>query len=268
MNLWTSALSHRCLAMKGLNEAMSKTSPLPGEYDVILAACYALAFQSTCMGDGHADFLTLIRGCGLVTKRILSDNIDTAFLLTENVRFLEAHLHDLPVLCGKLIEDGFPSLDNIRPLLQCGTEVQFHRDLWNVLASLERSPKQAYISFTCIFRTFYCTSHADFQRFIDPNNPVGQILLAHLIALNILFVPLTLRGMIPRFLPFPRLVLAPLDWAEHLYKSLHISKRHYICWPMRVANEFRADIDRNERHGEGILVQASRQGSPRILLGP
>ena len=60
------AIQHRILAVKSLNEALSVPPKTSCERDARMAAALALAFQSSHLQDGMAEFLTMVRGCNLI----------------------------------------------------------------------------------------------------------------------------------------------------------------------------------------------------------
>lgn len=72
-NYEKAALKHRVLAMKSLNEHLSKTNMTVSDAEAAFGATLALTFQSAYMPDGLMDFLTMVRGCAfhLLTCRIL-----------------------------------------------------------------------------------------------------------------------------------------------------------------------------------------------------
>ena len=112
------AIYHRLLAIQGLNEALSTTPWTSDEGDALLAACYALAFQSYFMKDGMYEYLTMVRGCGLVSLQLLDDNVDVSFStsLNEHWEFMQSRLDNLPSIDTSLLEGSSSSLDAILPL--------------------------------------------------------------------------------------------------------------------------------------------------------
>jgi Fungal specific transcription factor domain len=114
------ALSHRLKAIKGLNEALSKTPRTGSDGDALLAACYALTFQTANMKDGMSEFLTMIRGCGLVSFQLLCDQVDISFSISSNrhLEYMQARLDNLPAIDADLYQGAVPSINAILPL--CG----------------------------------------------------------------------------------------------------------------------------------------------------
>lgn len=244
----TIALSHRHLAVQGLNEAMSRQQRVGGEYDAMLATCYALTFDSGYSGDGLLDFITMVRGCALMTEKIRNEQSESAFTLTEDghYRYMEPFLSSMPRITGGLVNAAFPSLEKIRPLCQTQADRTFHSSLLNVMYALRSGDsRQAYLNFAQVYGGFYGTSNADFQAFTDPNNCVAQMLLAHFIAVQTVIIPLTKGELSGRNSSSPRLLLGTLMWAEDIYYRLSPGLRHYIDWPMTIVRTAKAEVERS-----------------------
>lgn len=73
------AISHRILAVKSLNEALSVPPKTRSECDARMAAALALAFQSSHLEDGLFEFLTMVRGCNLIAADESLMNDESAF---------------------------------------------------------------------------------------------------------------------------------------------------------------------------------------------
>ena len=126
------ALSHRLLAIKGLNEALSKTPRTGSDGDALLAACYALTFQTANMKDGMSEFLTMVRGCGLVSLQLLYDRVDISFSISpsRHLEVMQPRLENLPAIDADLYEGAVSSVSAVLPLcrdVEC--LVSFHRVL-------------------------------------------------------------------------------------------------------------------------------------------
>jgi hypothetical protein len=118
------ALSHRLLAIKGLNEALSKTPRTGSDGDALLAACYCLTFQTANMKDGMSEFLTMVRGCGLISMQLLCDKIDISFSISpdRHIEYMQTRLDNLPAIDTDLYEGAVSSINAILPLcrdVQC-----------------------------------------------------------------------------------------------------------------------------------------------------
>jgi hypothetical protein len=148
------SLTHRGHAIAGLNTALSQPSRHYGEADAMLAACYALTFQASYMGDGLADFITMVRGCALTTAKIKENEMHTAFNLQPNWHWkvMAPRLANLPRVNEILLETGLDALKAIAPLCAPNqVESDFHAALTEVLDALRESPQTGYLQFAGLY---------------------------------------------------------------------------------------------------------------------
>ena len=147
------SLIHRGQAIAGLNTALSMPARHYGESDAMLAACYALTFQASYMGDGLADFITMVRGCALTTAKIKQEDVPTAFNLQPNWHFkvMAPRLASLPRVNHLLLQSGIAALEDIRPFLDDEVDMNFHQALIEVLEALLDSPQGGYLQFAGLY---------------------------------------------------------------------------------------------------------------------
>lgn len=126
------ALSHRLLAIKGLNVELSKRIRTSSDGDALLAACYALTFQSSYMEDGIFEFLTMVRGCGLVSLQLRRDNVDVSFSVRQedHLEFMQSRLNDIPVIDDDLLQGSISSFDK---LLSLCSGLEAHMSLYSAM---------------------------------------------------------------------------------------------------------------------------------------
>jgi hypothetical protein len=135
------AIHHRVLAIKGSNEAISRTQRTGSDGDALLASCYLLTFQSSYMIDGLQEFFQMVRGCSLLSVQLKNENLPMAFFLEEKDHFdiMQERLIDLPVINPELIESAEKSLLACLPILDSSICMQFHQVLMETLESLKLS---------------------------------------------------------------------------------------------------------------------------------
>lgn len=140
-SLSAQAINHRALAIKGSNDAISKTQRTGSDGDALLASCYLLAFQSSYMIDGMQDFFQMVRGCSLLHFQLITENLPMAFYLTEKDHFevMQERLLDLPAINLELIENAEKSLAACSAVLDNDICEEFHRTLVECLESLKLS---------------------------------------------------------------------------------------------------------------------------------
>lgn len=147
------SLTHRGQAIAGLNKALSQKAQHYGESDAMLAACYALTFQASYMGDGLEDFITMVRGCALTTEKIRREDVPTAFNLQPDWHFkvMAPRLASLPPVNHTLLEEGIAALEDIQPYLENDVDSDFHGALTDVISSLLASPQSGYMQFVGVY---------------------------------------------------------------------------------------------------------------------
>jgi hypothetical protein len=250
----TQAIIHRGHAIEGLNKALNKTDRSYGESDAMLAACYALTFQASHMGDGMIDFITMVRGCALVTEKVKQEGLTTAFNIERDahLRIMSPRLDELPEVDGDILAGGITSLTQMQHLLDAYTEHQFHSALLNVLLSLQQSSRAGYINFMYLYSIFYSGTHEQFAAFVNPNNLVMRVLLAYFISLQFVMTPLSTHEWPDRMEPEkPEALTGMIEWSEKIFESTPAELLAYLQWPMEIVGTVRAEI-------AGYKVETSR----------
>jgi hypothetical protein len=148
VDLRATAIQHRILAIKGCNAAISQTRRSGSDGDAILAACYALAFQSSYISDGLQEFFQMVRGCSLLTNQLRAENLPMAFFLTEqdHWRFMADKLVDLPTINPELVEGAGRSLNALLLLL----DSRLHREIYQLLVAVIETVKVSSVDGMCI----------------------------------------------------------------------------------------------------------------------
>jgi Fungal specific transcription factor domain len=133
----SSALSHRFLAIKGLNEALSITPRKGHDGDALLASCYALTFQSSYMTDGLHEFLTFLRGCNLVSAQLIKENVRISFDFASGGHSKNSLLKDdLPAINPDFVREAAFSLELLPSVIQ-GCDINL--ELYNALKDCVQS---------------------------------------------------------------------------------------------------------------------------------
>lgn len=259
----TQAIVHRGHAIEGLNKALNKTDRTYGESDAMLAACYALTFQASHMGDGMIDFITMVRGCALVTEKVKQEGLTTAFNIERDshLDMIGPRLQDLPDVESDIVASGLSALAELQYLLESYTEHQFHAALVNVLLSLQQSPQAGYINFMYLYSIFYSATHEQFAAFVNPNNLVMRLLLAYFVSLQFIMTPLSTHKWPQRMeAENPEALTGMVEWSERIFESTPADLLVYLQWPLEIVSTVRAEIA--DHHGEGYRILKGRSRSP------
>lgn len=108
----------------------------------MLGICYSLTLQSGFMKDCLTGFVTIIRGCALITERTISrGSSSTAFCLdpTSHVQSMLQELRDVPFLRPAFLQEGVQSRKAFGDTLTKNSHRRFHHALLQTLTGIQRS---------------------------------------------------------------------------------------------------------------------------------
>lgn len=224
------AVAHRQIALQGLNRAIS--APLKAnDAHAMLATCYALTFQSSYMADGFAEFITMVRGCALITMMIMSNDLAGPFVFSElhNAQMVK-RLDSFTVIDARLVDAAVMSLQQLQ-----GTndvEKMYHKLLLNAIGPMKTSAKDGYLNYTKVFEVFTALPQSAIDYLVDPRNETAQILHAHFIAIQFCLAPLSALEGENRVMRIP--IGAMLTWIENMNQNVGMDMKPLMIWPMQM----------------------------------
>jgi len=141
--LRSQALIHKVEAVKGLNAALSTPPKDRFEADARFAALMVLTFQSSCMGDGLIDFLTMLRGSVLGSAALSEDSYFRSLMENRHMETMQERLSHVQLedIDTAYLDEVNVSLTNIEPLLQHDVEKRYHSLLLELVNNAFTSPK-------------------------------------------------------------------------------------------------------------------------------
>ncbi|OBT64742.1 hypothetical protein VE03_05854 [Pseudogymnoascus sp. 23342-1-I1] len=188
-----SGINHRVRAIETLSTALSRGVQTMEEGNAMLATCYTLVFQSALIADGFPEYMSFIRGCMVVAWQMGVKQLKFVFegiLSDEQLVKMGPYLQGPPDIDPDLTNGAISSLEACRPLVVRDSEVPFCECLLEIVKAAQISSRQAYIGIMKIYGIFaYYMSATDFHQFIHPDNQVGLLLQAHLIAIQMILDP-------------------------------------------------------------------------------
>jgi hypothetical protein len=261
------AIKHRILAIKGFNATLSAASTRPADDDALLGACYALAFQSTYMRDGLPEFLTMLRGTGLVTAQCMARESEMLFALTpaHHYKVMMPRLQNLPIINSNLIEGANVSLLELKAKRFDGVDLSFYKSLVEIAEGLKigslqgESPSSnfandknahhtylmhippGYLKFIALYQAIANLPQEPFNQFIAPTNLNAPFLLAHFFGLQVLLSPILSRTWDDRNIINP--LRHRLDWVKDIHDGLPRAEQHFLQWPLDISERVRAELD-------------------------
>ena len=247
----SSAIAHRGHAITGLNRAIAQVTLNQVEVDAMLATAYALTFQAQYMEDGLIDFMTMVRGCALITGSIRKTNQQSSFNLEPGayVRRLEPGISKLPKIDKNTVQIGLDELSRLPPILQTQTDLHLFFSIKNALQACLISTKSGFIEFAKIYDMWHSTEL--FNELIDTNNNAAQILLSYFTAIQLLMSPVTW----PMYKPPRRatdtkrdILLVFITWARKIFLEVPSKMRKFIVWPEAVVEQVHREISGRSGH--------------------
>lgn len=228
------AIAHRGRALKSLGEALAKSDQCTrAELDLMLATTYALTFQSNYMEDGLVDFVVMVRGCAIITMRILnmykgSEMFDS--LTTEAIYTRVLPLLPLTTCCdGDMLDFCILTLEGIQPLLKSSSHRITYQAILNIYTGLRQSARAGFIALSEFYNGWERMGNQEFMEFVDPGNHVSRLLLLHFVAITVMMWPVfcILR---PSMLKAPIANLTPCQWGVAIYQNLPLDMRELVEW--------------------------------------
>ncbi|KAI1340121.1 hypothetical protein F5Y15DRAFT_65093 [Xylariaceae sp. FL0016] len=250
--LVTFAMAHRLQAIKAIKKTLThvpKTSASE-EGNALLATCYALTFQSVCLDDGMAEFMTFCRGIVIVAMQMYAQRarfIFHDFLGDEQTAVVRPLMEALPLIRGGWTDMAVASIAALKPLCEKQVEVEYQQLLSDMAEALYSSSFQAYQILCRHYGWWMQSSHEKFQRLIDPGNQVCLLLASHWIALKQIMAPITeaehrssSRGASP---PERKggMEVGMVRWLKHINRQIDTEHRVYSAWPVWVEAQLDGD---------------------------
>lgn len=228
------AIAHRGRALKALGEALATSDQCTRtELDLLLATTYALTFQSNYMEDGLVDFVVMVRGCAIITLRILnmykgSEMFDS--LSAEAVYTRVLPLLPLTTYCdGEMLDICILTLEGIQPLLKTSSHRITYQAILNIYRGSQHSARKGFVALSELYNSWERMGNQEFMEFLDPGNHVSRLLLLHFVAITVMMWPVfcILR---PSMLKAPMADLAPCQWGVAIYQNLPLKMRELVEW--------------------------------------
>ncbi|KAE8383702.1 hypothetical protein BDV26DRAFT_287124 [Aspergillus bertholletiae] len=238
----TLAVTHRGQALRMLGNALAKGEDecSKAELDFMLATVYALTFQANYMVDGFVDFAIMVRGCGLITQRILNKHhgSDRFKLLTDDAITRDVAPQIPSTRCCSYtdpdsLHTSIATLHHIEPLLSSNIHRTAYAALLDTYTALHHSARHAFLAFTCFYDGWGRVGTREFMDFLHPRNHVSRLLFLHYVVASIMLRPVfeTLRN--PRRLVFPKDDLPLLQRGVCIYDCLPASLQGLVDWQFR-----------------------------------
>jgi Fungal specific transcription factor domain len=233
-----SALVHRGRAITGLQQALFDETCSSADLDSILATCYALAFQTVYLDDGLADFIGMTRGCVLMSNRIQQHNMPSVFSLLPESIVKQRTLQDVQPRPNDtlLIRKGVEALEDFEARLSTSTQIAFFNLLISTLRLLRTCTQAGCAEFHKVYTLLYGLNHETLTELLDAEHAVSQVLLAYLLAIQLIFLPFAAPKW-PSTAHAARLhtIRGTSQWARQIFAQMQDSELSgYLEWPKAI----------------------------------
>jgi hypothetical protein len=175
--LRSESLSYRGLALKGLNNALSKPPECKEDADAMLATCWALSFQTTYMGESVEEFLTMMRGCTLIMNQNWKGKFGTSFHnLSYEARdeLIVPLLESCPLVNQEFVTEGRESMQRMKGLKMDAVEEKVFQLLTELVRLLSVSSLEGWFlkpSYIRQSELISCKHISNTRRFISSSAP-------------------------------------------------------------------------------------------------
>jgi hypothetical protein len=273
-SLVTFAMTHRVKAIRGIKKLlndMPRTSSSYEEANALIAACFALTFQSVALDDGIAEYMTFIRGIMIVGMHMWIKGIKPIFsnmIGQDSANTLAPHMEILPLLPREWADGAITAIESLRALCQAPVEIEYGDIILEMARNLRESsfegiplPDFAYLlpnesdANTCgltaykglqkQYGWFIMLPHEKFQQLIDADNQIILLLHTHWVALQQVMAFITqaefsVRQKAPE--TPPDMDIGILRWLKHLNPRISHEYIIYNQWPIWVEYQLDQDI--------------------------
>lgn len=136
------AMNHRIKAIKAIKKRLSESARAQTSYEeanALVATCFALTFQSVCLEDGLAEYMTFIRGILIVGMQMMFKGIKPIFeqlFEDQQNEMMEPYLRDLPLIQRGWADAAVEAISNLRPLCAEPVEVEYCEQLLGIAEKL------------------------------------------------------------------------------------------------------------------------------------
>ncbi|KAH7141022.1 hypothetical protein EDB81DRAFT_654675 [Dactylonectria macrodidyma] len=231
------ALAHRVYAISSLNAALSKPCTSKAEGDALFATMMALTFQSSYMPEGMLEFLSMIRGCMVVSATAMPNFTESAFQ-SFSPEGHEKSVHELNPDAPEygansdIFAAAAVSARALGPLCRSVLEVRYLGILEGILKATQRSDVDAFLQVSAAYRILGEVSSWEFDLFINASNFTAQLIMAHFFIVEYVVGLATLKPVMDSYW-FRKVVVS--SWIYHLEKKLPDELKPYLRWPLEYA---------------------------------
>ncbi|KAH7151906.1 hypothetical protein B0J13DRAFT_547104 [Dactylonectria estremocensis] len=184
------ALKHRVVAIKSLNDHLSKPNLSVQEAEAAFGAILNLTFQAAQIPDGLVEFLTMIRGCFLIGIHTLPNiemSLFSTIARTTYIRRVQELVYDISMdqrLNAIVAREFFQSTVQISPLCKSVPELRFLGRMQRIASLAVTDLSESIRELSFFYEGLVELTSEEFATFIDPDNHVSRLVIMHMLVLD------------------------------------------------------------------------------------
>jgi hypothetical protein len=234
-DLACTAIHHRLLAIKSLNESISRGCHTFEDANAMLATCYTLTHQSALLEDGITEYMTFIRGCVKVLWHMGTNNLPLLFknvLSDAQLQTMGPHFQGEPVLPAETVMEAVRSLEAFEHMCATDGERLMHKYILETAHGVMSSKREAYIGLMHMYGCFcWEMTQPDFEIFIRPDNEAAKLLQTHFVSVQSLLDDITIKEQGKRLKEKKN--NGELRWMRTLLRDISDDLRPFYEWPIK-----------------------------------
>ncbi|KFX92649.1 hypothetical protein V490_05260 [Pseudogymnoascus sp. VKM F-3557] len=229
------AQAHRLAAITGLNSHLDKPLKTAADGDAVIATCFALLMQSWYMDDGLESFLVMTRSCDFITKHVRNQQVDSILARDDCSRIenMRSRLHGTPRYDVDFLSLASQSVNDVELLCEEGYQWKLLTSLQQCIASLAKSHMEAYMSHLNIESVLVSMDHEELVQLMDPQNVISQLILAHMVAVQLILRPIVCRER--KQYTVKMFSIRMSRWIESICDNIGAGYEGFLTWPLLVS---------------------------------
>ncbi|RYP65832.1 hypothetical protein DL769_006204 [Monosporascus sp. CRB-8-3] len=251
-SLVTPAMMHRVKAINAIKKSLANIpkSDTFEEGNALLATCFALTFQSVCLEDGMAEYMTFCRGILIVAIQMYYKGSKFIFnnWIEDNQKALVKPLMEtIPPIRREWTDMAVASIAALEPLCKHQLEVEYRQLLKEWAEMLYTNSFQVPVVAHLLTSALQIQiPQESFAYLVNPENQVCLLLGAHWIALKKIMRTITDAESRVNPSSHPRDGDPDIGmgrWLKYLNRQIDDEHREYNQWPMWVETQLERDLD-------------------------
>ncbi|KAF5666027.1 sterol uptake control 2 [Fusarium heterosporum] len=237
------ALKHRVIAISALRKHLANPDVTKRDVEAAFGTMLSLLFQSAYMTEGLIDFLTIVRGCWLVSTRPHVSLDNTIFKKFGRLGYVERI---------KVI---------VSPLCHTVAELQYLAQLEKIATQASTNPAESYREYSLLYDILGYLSSDDFASFIDTKNYASQLVIMHMLVVEFVMGRKTVNedkmSTPSQKSHYYRKAMSKV-WIQQILEKLPLEYREYGEWTLNFINSLDYSFDDEDQVWKPFVLSSGR----------